>query len=194
VLPAVTTAAAIIKLDPQPNLTSRRAPMADHSSGPGLAIERTPGVDRPSRRIAAGVVLALVLAATAATVPACLSRQAAGTGVRVGLDCEADNIRAFLSDATTLAIEAVAHWISGSGQVDRDGLARDAAKIRTDLGRCALDAAVAALAARGAGGASAPEVAEAAPMVVDAAQLVSTYAEIRAGLGWPAARSGGGPT
>jgi hypothetical protein len=146
------------------------------------------------RRATETAVAILVVIAVAAAAPACAARQAAGAGVGAGLDCEAPGVKAYLADATVFAIQTVVHWISGSGQVDRDGLASDAARIRTDLGRCALDAAIAAVAAWSARGAPDSALPEAAPMAVDAAQLASTYAEIRAGLGWPAARVAGGPS
>lgn len=143
----------------------------------------------PKIRAAPAVALAAVLALASGS-PSCAARQSVGAGVTAGLDCEAPSVVAFLGDATILAIRTLEHWISGTGQVDRSGLSADLANIKTNLGRCAMDAAVAALAARST--APQPGAPAAAPMAVDSAQILSTYAEVRSELGWPAGRPSGG--
>jgi hypothetical protein len=141
-------------------------------------------------RVASTLALAAAVALASSGSLSCAARQSVGAGVTAGLDCEAPGLVAFMGDATVLAIRMLEHWISGTGQVDRSGLASDLANIRTNLGRCAMDAAVAALAARSP--APQPGASASAPMAVDSAQILSVYTEVRSELGWPSGRSPGG--
>lgn len=107
-------------------------------------------------------------------------RTAAAIGAFI--DCQAPNVLPMLPDAIALAKAAVMRWISGSGNVDAAGLKADAAPLKTDLGKCAWDAAIAALAT------PAPKPLPGAPasaaLAIDGPVLRDAWAKGRAELGW----------
>lgn len=114
---------------------------------------------------------------------ACASARGRGANAAGAfLDCQAPNIVAALPDAIALARQAVMRWISGSGKIDTAGLKNAAAPLKGDLGKCAFDAAIAALAvppqpaATGAPASSGLEI--------DGAALTAAWSRARAELGW----------
>lgn len=128
--------------------------------------------------------LVLVVAVAGVTQTACISRAQVASGAGAGLNCEAPAIKTLVADIIPLAIAEITKWISGSGSVDAAGLKADLAAIKGDAPRCALDAAVAILTAPPAP--AKPGAPSSAPMAVDRALLATSYAGIRAHLGWPA--------
>jgi hypothetical protein len=98
----------------------------------------------------AGVaILAVGIASTACT--ASQARQAAGAGVVAALDCELVHVDADLAaDLKSAAIAKVDAWISGKAGTDLPTLIAavkaDLAAFRSDAGRCAIAAVLAAAA------------------------------------------------
>jgi hypothetical protein len=108
-------------------------------------------IRRPTLRHPPMATLALALLALGLSVlgiaTACGARQRTAAGVGAFLDCEAANLpQDTLADATALASAELRHLISGSGVVDADALKEDMAPLTTDLLRCAMAGAIAALA------------------------------------------------
>lgn len=134
--------------------------------------------------VKAAAALVLVVAVAGVTQTACISRAQVASGAGAGLNCEAPAIKTLVADIIPLAIAEITKWISGSGSVDAAGLKADLAAIKGDAPRCALDAAVAILTAPPAP--AKPGAPSSAPMAVDRALLATSYAGIRAHLGWPA--------
>ena len=88
--------------------------------------------------LATGSAIAIGCTATRA-------RQTASVGVVAALDCEAAHLDAqMLADATTLASAEVQRWIGGGKAASTDAIKADLAPIKSDLGRCAITAALAA--------------------------------------------------
>ncbi len=148
-------------------------------------------------RSAASQVSLLVVAAlaigAAALAPACATLRPAGAaGVGTFMDCEGKHIDAgLLAEAKALSKSAVQRWMTGDGHIDATGLRAEAAPLRSDLMRCAFDAAIAALTVVIAPRTDTPALA--APLEVDVAELRTTWAEVRVELGWapPAPSSSG---
>lgn len=132
--------------------------------------------------VKAAAALVLVVAVAGATQTACISRAQVASGTAAGLNCEAPAIKTLVADIIPLAIAEITKWISGSGTVAAAGLKADLAAIKGDAPRCALDAAVAILTAPSAP--AKPGAPAAAPMAIDRALLATSYAGIRADLGW----------
>lgn len=105
------------------------------------------------------------------------------------LDCEAGTLPAdTLADAVALATSAVMNAISGSGRIDAGKLGADVAGLKTDLGRCALAAAVAALATPKAPLPGAPA---SSALAIDGRALRSAFTAARSSSGWPAVHVAG---
>lgn len=112
----------------------------------------------------------------------------AAEGVVAFLDCESPHVDAqMLADAKLLAKSAAEKWLSGAGTIDTAGIKADAKPLRSDLLRCAFDAAMAAVAAPPATPAPDAPMARARP--VDAAQVRAAWASVRGELGWPAEKA-----
>lgn len=142
-------------------------------------------VNRTLLKAGAGLLLlGLIAAPQVGCSSSAKGKEAAAAGSFLG--CEADSFApGTLSDATKLAISVVLHWIGPGGRPDASGLKADAAPLKTNLARCAWDAAVAALAAPVPAQPGAPASAVAA---LDGPALSAVWAQKRAELGWPAAR------
>lgn len=95
-----------------------------------------------------GVLAALTIGGVIAAVIACTTgqaRQTASAGVVAALDCEAAHLDAqMLADAKVLAAAEVQRWIGGGKAASTDAIKADLAPIKSDLGRCAIAAALAA--------------------------------------------------
>lgn len=160
------------------------------------AVTATAGIEPEAsaalKRIAATIAV-LLFAVGASSTLACSSSSAgprAAAGVGAFLDCESPHVDAqMLADAKVVAKSAIEKWLSGAGTIDTAGLKADAKPIRSDLLKCAFDAAIAALATPTPS--SPPEAPQAAPLVVDAAQVRAAWMQVRGELGWPPARAGG---
>lgn len=114
------------------------------------------------------------------------ARTAAGAGAF--LRCEAPHVdAALLEEAKSVTIAGIEKWISGDGHVDTAGLKSAAAPLKSDLMRCAFDAAIAALATPPAKNPNAPM---AAGFAADGAELRAKAEMVRAELGWPARAPG----
>ena len=135
-------------------------------------------VSRTLIKRAAALVLIVAIGGAAQT--ACISRAQVSSGAGAGLNCEAPNVKALVADLIPFAIAELQKWISGSGSVDTAGLKADLAAIKTDVPKCALDAAVAILTTPAPANPSAPL---SAPMPVG--NLRAAYAQVRGELGWP---------
>lgn len=127
---------------------------------------------------------------SAASQVACSTwRDHTAAGVGAFLSCEAPHVdTALLDEAKSVTIAAVQKWISGDGHVDTTGLRSAAAPLKSDLMRCAFDAAIAALATPTAKQPGAPQ---AATFEVQGDELRAAAASVRAQLGWPAQVTGG---
>lgn len=113
---------------------------------------------------------------------ACGAREPAARGVGAFIDCQAPNVVAMLPDAIALAKSAVMRWISGSGHVDTAGLKNAAAPLKTDLGKCAFDAAIAILTSPRP--AVAPGAPASSPLEIDTVALRMAWDRARGELGW----------
>jgi len=111
----------------------------------------------------------------------CAARQRVANGIGAFLDCEAAGLpQDTLADMTALASDEARHLISGTGEVDISRLKEDMAPLKTDLARCAMTGAIAALPAGGALRApSGPTLAQA-------------FAEAKTQLGWGRIKPVGG--
>lgn len=144
----------------------------------GAAAAAKAAVKSPSSMV---VVLVAVFAMTACSGSA---GQRAPAGVKAFLDCETPHVdAAMLADAKALATAAASKWISGSGTIDAAGLRADAAPLKTDLLRCAFDAAMAALVTAVSATPGAPA---SSARAVDSVQVTAAWSSARAQLGWPA--------
>lgn len=137
-------------------------------------------VSRTLVKTAGVIVLVGLLASPQLACSAARGRGASAAGAF--LDCEAPNVVAVLPDAIALARQAIMRWISGGGQVDPSGLKSAAGPLQSDLGKCAFDAAIAALsappqpAATGAPASSSLEI--------DRVALTAAWSRARAELCW----------
>lgn len=154
----------------------------------------TSRVRKPEAGAARGVVIAVLAAiglslglGALASCDTLRGRGAAGAGAL--LDCQADNLKASALELLALAKPALMSAISGDGHVDYTLLKAALAGLKTDLPRCAADAAIAAILTPAP---TQPGAAMAAGLEVNATELQAAYATARAELGWPAIRSAGG--
>jgi hypothetical protein len=137
-----------------------------------------------------GALLLVVGIGAGVAAPGCATARARGAAAAGAfIDCEAPEVAAVLPDLLPLARDAVMLAISGDGHVDTTRLRADAAGMRSDLGKCALAAAIAALATSPA---ATPGAAAAAPLTIDGLELRARFAMIRGELGWPAVQLAGG--
>lgn len=166
----------------------------DHVRGQSsstVVVPRTPQSGRVTVALLYGLywitVGALVLVAGGMLVTGCGARPRIAAGVGAFLDCESPHVDAqMLADAKVVATSAIGKWISGSGTIDTAGLKADAAPLKSDLMRCAMDAAIAVLTTPVPEQVGAPQ---SAAMAVDAAQVRAAWSSVRGGLGWPAPAS-----
>jgi hypothetical protein len=135
-------------------------------------------------------MIALFLLGMVATQPACsgTTGQRAANGTGAFLDCQSPNIDlGLLTEAKGVTKSALMKWFSGAGHVDTAGLKSEAAPLKSDLMRCAFDAAVAAWMTP-----AKPSAIMAAGLEVDADELRAAYAQTRVELGWPVMKAAGG--
>jgi hypothetical protein len=113
---------------------------------PARAAVAAPPDKSPVAPVAMLLVMLLGVAA-ATTLPACATvRPVASSGVSAFLDCEAQHFDAqLMTDATTLAKAIVVKWVSGTGTADTASIKSDLAPFKSDLGKCAIAAAIAVL-------------------------------------------------
>jgi hypothetical protein len=136
---------------------------------------------------AAGAAL-LVVACNPGCTPV---RQRTAVATTAFIDCQAPNVAGVLAELVPLAKQAALVAISGDGSVDTAKLRAAASPLRSDLGRCALAAAIAALAESVAPPSVASVSALAAlpdgtatPPAVDGATLRAAFVTVRNELGW----------
>lgn len=122
------------------------------------------------------------------TLSSCATARARG-GAAGGalLDCQAHNLVAAIAELVPLAKQAVMVAIGGTGHVDTGQLRAAAAPLKSDLGRCALAAAIAALASPPPP--EQPGAPAAAPLEVDGHELRAAFVAIRGELGWPTVKA-----
>jgi hypothetical protein len=137
-------------------------------------------VSRTLVKTAGALLLAGLLVAPQIACSSARQRGSAAAGAF--LDCQAPNLIPLLPDAIAIAKSAVMRWIAGDGHVDLAGIKADAAPLKSDLGRCAFDAAIAALAVPTP---AAPGAPAAAALAIDGAGLRTGWAATRGELGWP---------
>lgn len=119
----------------------------------------------------------------------CAARQHVADGIAAFLECESAGLPAdTLGDATALASGALQKWISGSGAIDATGLKGDLVTLKTNLGRCAMAAAVVAWFGTSKPAAEAPM---AAALTVDPDALRRAFVQARTEAGWPAVKIAG---
>lgn len=145
--------AAHRKLDAILNVVGGLVPAAGvpTSAGdkPTLTIAPPPR-DSQAGRSLLGMLAALAFCGLVGTAIACSwtqARQTTASGTVAALDCEAAHLDAqALADAKTFALATVQHWIAGGAAPSSDAIRADLAPIKSDLGRCAIAGALAAVA------------------------------------------------
>lgn len=136
-----------------------------------------PSVERSSQTGSAGLVVMAGLAVVGLVV-ACGARQRVANAVDAFIDCQEPNIVAALPEVTPLAKQALEKWISGSGTIDLAGMKSVMISAKSDLFRCGIAAAVAALSAETKQGDGA------AALAVNPDQLRMSFVVARDDLGW----------
>ncbi len=143
----------------------------------------------PTSLLALGIGLAMIqVSCTAQT-----ARPPLAAGAVALLDCESTHVDAdMLADARLFADAKAASWIAGDARPDSTRIRADLRLIRSDLGRCAIAGALAAL-ARLTEGATDPTtdlttVARSADPILAtsrAGELRTTFVDAARELGWP---------
>lgn len=111
-------------------------------AGGTLLLHPAPVSPTSSSTARSGLVAMLVLLTGCSTTQA---RQTGAAGVVAALDCEAAHLDAqALADAKLFAEAKVQAWIAGGKAPSSDAIRADLAPIKSDLGRCAITAALAA--------------------------------------------------
>lgn len=164
------------------------------SDKPALTIAPPPR-DSQAGRSLVGMMAALSFCGVVGFAIACTAtqaRQTAATGVVAALDCEAAHLDPqALADAKTFAMLEVQRWIAGGAAPSSDQIRADLAPIKSDLGRCAIAGALAAVAAltRSAPGEAVSALTAAG---ADPVQTRAAFAVAARQVGWPAVRLPGG--
>ncbi len=131
---------------------------------------------------AAGLLLLIAFAAGGVGLQAgCGARQRASAATKAFVDCQGADVASAVAELVPLAEQAVLVAIGGSGHVDTAQLKALAAPLQSDLGRCALAAAIAALAEPPP---TTPGAPAAAPLAVNGSELKSAFSAVRVALGW----------
>lgn len=149
-------------------------------------------VDPPTnpRSGGGGAVLLLALVLGVASLTSACSGTAGARGANAAgafIDCQSPDLdAALLAEAIGVSKSALMKWISGSGDVDPSGLKAEAAPLKSNLMRCAFEAAIAAVATPAV---KQPGAAMAAGLEVDGAALRARYAQVKVELGWPEIRA-----
>lgn len=104
------------------------------------------------------------------------TRGRVATGSEAFIDCMAPDIADSLPDLVPLAKSALMRWIGGTGEVDASGIKDDMAKIKGNLGKCALATAIAVL--------SDPAPAGLSARASSGPQMGAAFQAARRELGW----------
>lgn len=141
----------------------------------------------PARDPQAGRAPIVVLAALATIALGlgitlgCGARQRVANGVAAFASCEAPDAKAALGDLVPLATSALKRWLSGDGtSYDTAGIKADAAKVKSNLGRCAFEGAIAVLTQP----VEQPKVQTLLAPPDPGAQLAAAWPGIRGEIGW----------
>lgn len=178
-----------------PPMLSSNSPSVSSAATTATTSPQTPSAKAAQAGRASLSVIA-VLALGAAALPGGLAitgctglRSTTSTGINAFIDCEAPDVTKLLPDLLPLAQAEVAKWIGGaSAQIDTAGLEADLAGMKAAEARCAIAAAIDALAAQ-----SSLSLADPASPVTsregiatdgDADQLRASFSTVRVGLGW----------
>jgi hypothetical protein len=133
------------------------------------------------------LIAATIIAVGGGLITSCAARQRTAAGVVAFLECEAPHVDAeLLAEAKGVAIAAADQWISGSGHTDLAKLRAAARPLKSDLMRCALDGAIAALLTPTATLADAPQ---SEARAIDTGELAASWRTIRGELGWAPAKT-----
>jgi len=109
------------------------------------------------------------------------ARQRGAASVGAFIDCQQPNIAKALPDLVELGKTALLSRISGDGHADASAIKADMASAKSDLAKCVIAAAIAALATPVE---QAPGAPAAAGLVVDGVALRAAFASGRQSLGW----------
>lgn len=142
-----------------------------------------------TRPIVIACIVALVATLACTAAQRTHARSAGAAGAVAVLDCEAAHLDAqALADAKAFASAKVQAWISGSGAANSAAIRADLAPIKSDLGRCAIAGAIAAI---GAALTSSPGVAVSALMSepTPAMRVQAGYGAAVHDLGWPSVKA-----
>lgn len=154
-----------------------------------MSLDDSRALARKVRAVVMTLAFSSLCAGYGFAIASCAARQRAADGLVAFLECETAGLPAdTLGDATKLATSALGKWISGSGAIDKTGLAGDLAALKTNLGRCAMAAAVVAWAGAPRPGAEAPM---SSALVVDPWALRQAFVEARGEAGWPVVKIAG---
>lgn len=145
------------------------------------------------RSTPAALLVVLLLGATGAGLTSCASaRPALAAGAVAMLVCEDGHLDALaLADAKLFAAAEVEHWLAGGAAPSPSALLADLAPIKSDLGRCAIAAALAAatVLVRPATPGTATSALVAGP---DPVQVRGAFAVAARQLGWAPVKVAGG--
>lgn len=159
------------------------APANDNTSNVGAVVNVAPpapssplgGIDK-----VAAVVLFVGITSTLVVggVSACgNTKDALRAGGRAFVDCMKPATKSAAGELGEAFENTVRNLLDSTGKIDRAGLREVAAPLKSDAPRCALDAAIAAVLNPPPPRPGAPA---SAPLEVDAADVSSAYAELRA--------------
>lgn len=165
-------------------LAAERAPIGNPQAGRARLVTLT--------AIALAGALAWLVILIAPGCTATQARQTTAAGTVTALDCEAVHLDpAVLADAKTFALAEVQHWIAAGASPSSDAIRADLAPIKSDLFRCAIAGALAAVAvltqSTPGTAVSALTAAGADPVATRAAFAVAARQ-----AGWPAVKLPGG--
>lgn len=105
----------------------------------------------PSSRASTAPIVGVMLLVIAGAVVGCtahqreVARAGAGAGADTALRCQSDSLAGLALEAYELARHYLVSTISGAGEVDTTAIRIAARQVRTDAGRCAFAAALAAV-------------------------------------------------
>lgn len=100
---------------------------------------------RSSAAPAVGAVLLVIAIAGCTAHQREVARAGAGAGANTALVCQTESLSGLAYEANELARHYVVSLVSGTGEVDTAALRVAARQVRTDAGRCAFAAALAAV-------------------------------------------------
>lgn len=136
-----------------------------------------------------GILAVLLLGAGLTLQPGCAARQRGAAGAEAYLDCEAPALHDAIADTASWAKDRIVSLILGSGKPDYSRLREAMGYLKSDVGKCAYAAAIAALTYQPPAGVT--EQALSGGPVVDKAALRAAFVAARADLGWGEVRTNG---